>query len=109
MPLYFYVHDREPFQQDLAPALTAAWRRRSFEPCRALCASLVPRTQDFVQPFRPAPGESLVSLVAQGLPFARAYFGALVGEVLLYAAAEVPEIPTAPDTLCCILAPDRYR
>jgi hypothetical protein len=109
MPLYFYVHDGEPFHQQLAPALIAAWRRRSFEPCRALCASLVPRIKDFVLPFQPAPGESLVSLVAQGLPFARDYFGHLVGELLLYAAAEMPEILTAPDTLCCILAPEQYR
>jgi hypothetical protein len=109
MPLYFYVHDGDTYLHQLTPALTAAWRRRNFEPCRSLCASLVPRTQDFVLPFRPAPGESLVSLIAQGLPFAREYFSPLAGEVLLYAAAEVPEPSMAPDTLCCLLAPDQYR
>src|SRR5262249_9087900 len=33
----------------------------------------------------------------------------LVGEVLLYSAAEVPELQTVPDTLCCLLAPERYQ
>src|SRR5262249_22272129 len=32
----------------------------------------------------------------------------LVGEILMIGAVEVPEIETAPDSLCCILAPDRY-
>src|SRR5262249_51214591 len=42
-------------------------------------------------------------------PFDRDVWRALVGEVLLFGAAEVPEIQTATETLCCLLAPDRYR
>src|SRR5262249_9390576 len=36
----------------------------------------------------------------------RAYWRLLVSEVLLYAAAEMPEIQTDPDALCRRLAPD---
>src|SRR5262249_54183328 len=47
--------------------------------------------------------------VARGLPFDRHFWRLLVGELLLYTAAEIPEIQTAPDALCCLLAPENYQ
>jgi len=44
-----------------------------------------------------------------GLPFDREFWTHLAGELLWYGAAEIPEIETAPETLCCLLAPERYR
>src|SRR5262249_17506090 len=41
--------------------------------------------------------------------FERHSWRCLVGEILMIGAAEIPEIETAPDSLCCILAPDHYR
>jgi hypothetical protein len=47
--------------------------------------------------------------VLEGLSFDRACWRHLVGEVLLYGAAELPELEIAPETLCCLLAPEPYR
>jgi hypothetical protein len=43
------------------------------------------------------------------MAFDRHCWRALVGEVLWYSARDIPEFQTAPDTLCCLLAPDVYR
>jgi hypothetical protein len=47
--------------------------------------------------------------VAEGLPFERHYWRCLVGEILMVGAAEIPEMETAPESLTCILGPERYR
>ena len=44
-----------------------------------------------------------------GLPFDPDFWSLLAGEVLLYAAVEIPDIQLVPDTLCCLLAHDRYQ
>ena len=46
--------------------------------------------------------------VAAGLPFDRDAWRALVGEVLLFTAAEIPEFQTCEETLCLLLAPEAY-
>jgi hypothetical protein len=109
MPLYFLVHDAEQFHHSIRPALAAGWQQRSFAPCRPLCGSLVAAARDFAERFHVAPEEALLFQVAQGLPFDRNYWRLLVGEVMLYGAADVPEFPTAPDSLCCLLAAEHYR
>jgi hypothetical protein len=45
-----------------------------------------------------------VGQVARGLPYDRHFWRALVGEVLLFAADDIPEFQTCADTLCCLLA-----
>jgi hypothetical protein len=107
MPLYFYVHDADHFERRARPALAESWRRRSFEPCRALCTALLPAAAAFAARYHTGPPDALLRRVAEGLPFDRTYWPALVGEVLLYGAAELPEFETAPDTLCRLLAPDQ--
>jgi hypothetical protein len=108
MTLYFYVHEGDSFHQQLVPSLTAAWQQRSLQPCRAFCERLLPRVEEFTSQFRLGAGDSLVNRVVQGLPFSKDTWRHLVGEVLLYAAVEVPELTTASDTLCCLLAPEKY-
>lgn len=108
MPVYYMLHDAERFQGQIQPAFAASWRQRSFEPCRALCQSLADAAKDFSERYHLGAGELLLSQAACGLHFSPASWRALVGEVLLYGAAEVPEIQIAPDTLCCLLAPDKY-
>lgn len=53
-------------------------------------------------------GQAIMSKVMHGLPFDRDRWKLLVGEILLFAAAEVPEIEVVPETLLCLLAPDAY-
>src|SRR5262245_17315664 len=109
MSIFFQVLDADVFHRQFRPALTAAWQQRNFEPCRPLCSSLMPAVERFAQGFHINPDETLLSQVTHGLPFDRDFWRLLVGEILLYRAAELPELETIPDTLCCLLAPDRYR
>lgn len=109
MPLYFLVHDAARFRQQLAPALAESWRRRSFTPCRPLCEELLPTAVAFAQRYGSGGHEPLLAEVLRGLGFDRDRWRALVGEVLVHGAAELPAFQTAPDTLRCLLAPERYR
>jgi hypothetical protein len=93
----------------MSPALAASWRTRSFDPCRTLCSELAPAARAFTERFHTGPEEPLMYSVPRGLPFDRHFWQLLVGELLLYGATEIPEIQTAPDTLCSLLAPESYR
>jgi hypothetical protein len=106
MPLYFLLHDAARFHQGIRPALSATWHRRSFEPARPLCAALAPAAVAFAERYRTGHDESLLAREARGatVPFDRNVWRLFVGEVLLYGAASVPELLTAPDTLAHLLA-----
>lgn len=106
---YFLLLDAELFEGQMRPALAASWRQRSFEPCRNFCVSLLPRVEDFTRRYHVGEGEPLAVQVARGLVFHRNFWRALVGELLFHAADEIPDVQTCPDTLCCLLAPDRLR
>jgi hypothetical protein len=106
MPLYFLLHDAARFHRDIRPPLGEAWRRRRFESCRALAASLAPAALAFAERYHTGSDEPLLAQVARGgIPFDRDLWRLLVAEALLYGAASVPELLTAPDTLCHLLAP----
>jgi hypothetical protein len=107
MPLYFLLHDAHRFHEEIRPALGRAWRERSFGACRALCEALAPVASSFAQRYHTGSDEPLLARVSRGLPFDRDFWRMIVGEVLLYAAAAVPDIPTAPDTLAWLLLPRR--
>ena len=109
MALYFLVLDCQAFQNDIRPALAASWRRRSFEPCRALAARLLPAAREFATRYHLADSEPLLAKVAEGLPFDRVIWQHLAGEMLWFSAAEIPEIETNIDALVCLLAPDAVR
>ena len=55
-----------------------------------------------------APDDCVVRRVALGLPFARDFWHALAGELLLLGCEDMPLFQTAPATLCCLLAPERH-
>lgn len=100
MRLYFLVHERGFFENEVRPALTAAWRERTFIPCRPLCSSLRDIVRSMQERFRLGLDEPLLCRVIDGdVPFDRALWRHLVGEILLFGAAETPELLTAPDTL----------
>jgi hypothetical protein len=111
MPLYFLLHDAARFHQQTRPALSVTWRCRSFESARALCTSLAPAAVAFAKRYHTGHDEPLLARVACGeaVPFDRDVWRLLVGEVLLYGAASVPEILTAPDTLTRLLASGEDR
>jgi hypothetical protein len=102
---YFLVLDGISFEQQMRPSLGASWRQRSFEPCTALCTALTPAAVAFAQRYHIGEEEPFIARVAAGLSFDRDFWRRLVGEVLLVAAVEIPELPTCPDALCRLLAP----
>lgn len=108
MSLYFILHDAVSFNTLIRPRLAESWRRRRFEPCQELCAKLAPIALSFTGYYHSAVAEPLVSKVLHGIPFDRDLWRILVGEVLLFAAAELPQIQTAPNTLFALLSPERY-
>lgn len=110
MAEYFLCLEAERFVRDIRPALAASWRQRSFEPCRRLCESLLSAAAEYASRYHTGDEPTLVALAAAaGLPFDRACWRLLVGEVLLFAAVEIPDFQSNAETLCCLLAAEQYR
>lgn len=103
MALYFLLLDAARLERQIRPALASNWRLRSFAPCQALCAALLPEAQSFAERYRTGAEEPLLAQVVRGLPFDRAFWRALAGECLWYGAAAIPELETAPETLSALL------
>lgn len=108
MGIYFLLHDATVFHRQLSPALAAAWRQHSFAPCRPLAELLLPPARQFGQRYHTAVEESVLFRLDPRQPFDRDIWRLLVGEALFYGAREIPEIETAPETLACLLAPERF-
>jgi hypothetical protein len=104
---YFLMLDAAAFESRARPALGAAWRTRCFEPCRMLCAELMPAALAYAERYHVGGEEPLLARVAAGLTFDRHVWRGVVAEVLLVAAVEIPEFQTCEETLCLLLAPDR--
>jgi hypothetical protein len=109
MPHYFLLLDATTFHATIVPALAMSWRRRSFAPCTAVCEHLLPAAAAFAERFHTGSDEPLLAQVLRGLPFDRDLWRVLVSELLWYSATDIPTVRTAPDLLCCLLAPKRYR
>lgn len=109
MRLYFVLFDADRFHGQIVPALAASWRERRFDPCRPLCEGILSHWHETEL------GTSATTLCARiargGLRFDRDIWRLLVGEVLLYSAAELPEIETMPVALSHLLGsvPGRGR
>jgi hypothetical protein len=102
MARYFLLLENAVFEDRIRPALSAAWRTRSFEPCQELCRTLLPQAQAFQARFHVAE-EPMLAEIARGLPFERHLWRHLVGECLWYAAVDIPELETCPETLACLV------
>jgi len=109
MAEYFLCLDAETFLRQIRPALAAGWRLRGFEPCRSLCTQLLPAARDYTQRYHTGEDETLLERIVAGLPFDRACWRMLAGEMLLFAAVEIPEFQSNAETLCCLLAPEQYQ
>ena len=108
MPLYFMLLDAARFEAEIRPALAASWHARSFEPCRPLAQHIVQHARDLLHHEAASSEEPLLAKVARGLGFRRDLWAPVVGEVLLFGSAELPELAVTPETLCCLLAPTAY-
>jgi hypothetical protein len=106
MPLYFLALDAEAFHRRLRPGLAESWRQRSFAACRPLAAMLAPATAAFCQRYQINPGEMLLGRPVGDLPFDRALWQHLVGEILWVSAAAIPDLETTPEALACLLGAD---
>jgi hypothetical protein len=104
---YFLLLDAAWFEHRIRPALAECWRRRTFAPAASLCTDLLPSLRAYVEKYHVADEGLLVPLVFSGLPFDRAIWRSLVSEVLLFGAAEIPELQACPDTLSCLVASQR--
>ena len=104
---YFLMLDAAAFEGRVRPALAASRRLRGFDPCRALCAELAPAAHAYAERYHVGGDEPLVVRVAGGLSFDRDAWRALVGEVLLFTAVEIPEFQTCEETLGALLAPEQ--
>jgi hypothetical protein len=105
MGLCYLLLDPEELTGHIRPALAAAWRSRSFAPCRDLCAARLPRANEFAARYHLGADPPLLAKVVEGLPFDRAFWQHLVGELLWFCARAIPEVQTAEDSLVCLLAP----
>ncbi len=109
MAEYFLCLDAETFLRRIRPSLTDSWQKKDFSPCRSLCHDLLPAVHTYAQRYHLGDEESLITKVPDGIPFDRVCWRHLVGEVLLFAAVEIPEFPSNAETLCCLLSPVPYR
>jgi len=110
MAEYFFVLDAVEFEDRVRPALADAWRLRRFDPARSLCAGMLPAARDYAERYHVGAGEPLLARVAAGpVAFDRTLWRALVGELLLFGAVEIPEFQVNAETLRCLLAPQNYR
>lgn len=104
--LLFLAHDAAFLHDRLTPALAASWQRRTFAPLAALAADLAPTFDAFAERFRLTADEQPLVRRADELPFDRRVWRHLAGELLLYAAADAPDVPDARAALADILGPD---
>jgi hypothetical protein len=102
---YFLVHDRSLLEDQLRPALSAAWRERSFAPCLPLCRDWAAVGRDYAERYHVNPDDILLLQLNEAFVFDRAFWRVLVGEVLLFSACEIPEFANCFDTLLHLLTP----
>jgi hypothetical protein len=104
---YFLVLDNGFFCTGIRPALARSWQERRFTPLLALVRTLIPAALDYTRRYHTGPEEPLLCQVPRGLTFDRAIWRALAGEILLFAAVEMPEFPTDLDSLVYLLSGTR--
>jgi hypothetical protein len=97
---FFYLLPANEFHGHIRPALTASWQQHSFAPCRELCTEILPRANAFREKAASADEQPLLSEVARGIAFDRTLWKLLVGEILMYSAAETPFLEFVCAALC---------
>jgi hypothetical protein len=107
MPIYFYLHEQEWFQNEFMRAMAECRRLRSFEPCRALCQSMTSRAEDYWRRYHIGDDVPLVCQVGVGSHYDSRLWELVVGELIVVGAQAIPEFVQAPELLCCLAAGKR--
>jgi hypothetical protein len=95
----FLLHDAAIFHDRLAPAVAESFRRRSFEPMRKFAHDFRETIGRASQRDRLIAAEQPLLYGCDPVRFDRRLWRHFSGELLLYAAAETPAFPTAPELL----------
>lgn len=97
MPPYFYLLDTSFFLETALPTLAACQRGHTFAPLIA------------VLPFLRIPaGDYSILGQAEAMPFDRHVLQAVVGQVLIFGARDMPRLPLDPPSVVALLAPDQF-
>src|SRR2546423_5350820 len=91
---YFMVLPAEWFREGLAGSLRECWRRRSFRAITTICEELTGAARNFIQCDMDGTSPPLTLQVPRGLAFDPNRWRLLAGELMLFAAVELPEIET---------------
>jgi hypothetical protein len=102
----FMLHDGRFFHERLSPTLAASFRSRSFVPLAELVQDLEPTIEAFGRQYHLTTAERPLVLECADKAFDRRLWRHFAVELLLYAAAETPEFPTAPDLLGRFMPPE---
>jgi hypothetical protein len=102
----FLVHDQRFFVGRLSPALAASSCRRSFLPIVNLVSEIHETLRESAARDRLTRSEEPLLFRCHSLRFDRRLWRHLAGELLLYAAAETPAFPTAPEVLAQLMDPE---
>ena len=99
-----YPINESLFSQRIQPVLATCRRERTFTPGRGLFEELLPRIQEFQATYHGRETRTLIEQAAEGLSFDAGVWRAVVGEVFLFAADDLPLLRLSPRCACCLLA-----
>jgi hypothetical protein len=102
----FLLHNPQFFRTDVVPAIAACFRSRSFDAFSQLNMLVASRIDRLAERALLIPNERPLFSECPNLPFHRRTWRHLAGELLLYAADEIPDFPVEPDLLSQFLPPD---
>jgi hypothetical protein len=105
----FLLHNPQFFRTCIVPAVAASFRDRSFAAFSQLEPRIASRIDRFAERALLTPNERPLFADCRTLTFHRRTWRYLVGELLLYAADEIPDFPIEPDLLSQFLPTDLIR
>src|SRR5262245_132729 len=100
---YFMAIPRNWFHERLSRSLRSCWRERSFAPVVEICRELAFSARSFVQLGSEGETSPLTLLVPNGLTFDPNRWRTVAGELMLFGAAELPELETPLDSYSAVL------
>jgi hypothetical protein len=100
---YFLPISASLFEELLVPALSQSRKQRSFGPVLGICRDFAARARILVQHAGSETIPPVTLQVPDGLAFRRGSWSLLAGELLLLAAAELPQIEAPLESLASVL------
>src|SRR5262245_17995157 len=100
---YFMAIPADWFHTRLSGSLRMCWRLRSFAPAVEICRELAISARRFIQREAGSEMPPLTLLVPEGLTFAPDRWRTLSGELMLFGAAELPELETPLESYSAVM------